>query len=382
MNGGNGISYQIFETYYTKAKEAESMGRYKEAKKMYFLAGETLLRSAKEVSGEMKSALVRRADKLIQIAETIQLEERPQAEESISNIGRTIKAKEVRSEEESETVWKSVGKPRVHFEDIAGLADVKESIRRRIILPRQHPDVYELFHRRVGGGILLYGPPGTGKTMIAEAIACEVDAEFFSIHCSDIVGKYFGEAEKNVKNLFETARTAKSAVLFFDEFEALGSQRGDNSSVMNRLVPELLSQMDGFSVSDRSNLLFLAATNRPWDIDSAFLRPPRLTEKIYVGLPDYEARLFLVNKEIEEVPHDPDVCAEEIAKLTEGYNAADVVSFCEVLKDGAIDRTIADGQKRNITRSDVEVTLKKIHSSVQKKDVEQIRKWEQTQFGQ
>lgn len=379
MDKGSGVSYQLFETYYEKAKEAENIGKNREAKELYLLAGETLLKVAKDSTGEMKNVLIQRADKLRNIAESIPIRKGGTGQAEHVPEKKIMEARENDSSKEEEKRWKSAGKPNVHFDDIAGLADVKESIRRRVILPRLHPDVYKEFRRNVSGGILLYGPPGTGKTMIAKAIACEVDAEFFSIRCSDIVGKYFGEAEKNVKSLFETARSVASAVLFFDEFEALASQRGGHSTVMNRLVPELLSQMDGFSVSDSSSMLFLAATNRPWDIDSAFLRPPRLTEKVYVGLPDYEARLFLAQKAIDGLPCEPEVVPEEIARLTEGYNAADIVSFCETLKDGAIDRTIALGQQSRITREDLDEVVRKVHSSVQKKDIEQIMNWEKNQ---
>ena len=281
-------------------------------------------------------------------------------------------------QQEEKKVWECAAKSEIRFADIAGLEEAKEAIRRRVILPYQYPEVYRTFHRKVSGGILLYGPPGTGKTMIAKAIAGEIDRDFFSVRCSDIVEKYFGESEKNVKSLFDTARKAKSAVIFFDEFDALAGRRGGDSGVMNRLVPELLSHMDGFSSDGDSDILFLAATNRPWDLDSAFLRPPRLTNKIYVGLPDFEARLFLARKCLEHIPCSPQVSAEMIAELTDGFNAADVALFCETLKDGPIDRTIAGESRREITMEDVNRTAAQIHSSVRKEDVERLRQWEQT----
>lgn len=379
MKKGNGISYQLFETYYARAKEAENTGRLKEAKEMYLLSGEALLKAAKEVSGETKKALIRRAEKLRKISESICLTETSQQRRQNPTEKKDIEASEKIVSEDTGKVWKSSGKPSVHFSDIAGLADVKESIRRRIILPRLHPEIYQTFQRKVSGGILLYGPPGTGKTMFAKAVACELDAEFFSVHCSDIVGKYFGEAEKNVKSLFETARSVKSAVLFFDEFEALASQRGGDSTVMNRVVPELLSQMDGFSNSENSDILILAATNRPWDIDSAFLRPPRLTEKIYVGLPDYEARLFLINRALDGVPCEEEVKPEQIAQITEGYNSADIVAFCEQLKDDPIARTIKKRRISNITTADIQATAEKFQCSVYQKDLDLIKQWEEKQ---
>lgn len=375
MTENGDVSYQLFQTYYTKAKSAENAGRINEAKKMYLLAGESLLKAARNVSGETKAAMIRRADKMQQLADMPEPEKSYGTEEEKNPGASNPSPREGESGNEGQKIWKSAEKPDVHFSDIAGLEEVKEAIRRRVILPYLYPEIYERFRRKADGGILLYGPPGTGKTMIAKAIAGEIDRVFFSVHCSDIVGKYFGESEKNIKSLFETARAAKSAVVFFDEFDALAAQRGDDSGVMNRLVSELLSQMDGFSSTNDSDILFLAATNRPWDLDSAFLRPPRLTNKIYVGLPDYEARLFLSRKRLEGVPCSDNVSVEYIAQSTEGFNCADVVLFCEMLKDGAIDRTIAEKTWKEITLEDVHRTKAFVHSSVRQEDIKMLEQW-------
>ena len=371
-------SYQIFETYYKKAQEAERKERFEEAARLYLLAGEAMLKTAKKATGETKAALVRRSDKLRRMSELME-EGRQAKERKEKEKEAAISRADAPAGEESGRLWQSVRKPAIGFDDIAGLLDVKDSIRRRVILPRLHPEVYKTFRRSVNGGILLYGPPGTGKTMMAMAIAREVDAEFYSIRCSDVVSKYFGEAEKNIRSLFETARSAKGAVIFFDEFEALGAQRGSDSPVMNRLVPELLSQMDGFGAAEGSGLLFLAATNRPWDLDNAFLRPPRLTEKIYVGLPDYQARLYMAEQAFEGVPCQEGMSPEVIASRTEGYNGADIVELCGVVKDLAIGRTIDEGATSQATQEDMNEALRRVHSSVQKEDLEKIKAWERGQ---
>ena len=371
---GSDTHYQIYETYYQKAVEAENAGKLKDAKRLYICASESLLKSARQTTGEMKAALIRRADKIQALADLIELDDEKK-DEPVSTSMKGENRPEARPEEAH--VWKSSGKPNVHFSDIAGLDDVKDSIFHRIILPRKHPEIYEIFKRKVSGGILLYGPPGTGKTMIAKAIACEVDADFYSVRCSDIVGKYFGESEKNIRLLFETARKAEGqSVIFFDEFEALAAHRGGDSPVMNRLVPELLSQMDGFETKEANNILFLAATNRPWDIDSAFLRPPRLTEKIYVGLPDDQARLFLIEHAFKDVPVESSVEFSAIVSCTEGYNAADVVAFCEAMKDFAIDRSIAAETTSAVTAGDLTKARQKVRSSVQQIDLEMLAKWD------
>jgi len=391
---GDGLSYQVFETYYARAREADLKKQYGQAKKLYFLASSTLLKIAKESDGETKKALLERAVKLQRMAEllpdeneeTNTISDKYSPLNNLSNAEKDCKNKkkdsfgrdeDSRDEEDSGNArWKSVEKPDISFDDIAGLQDVKDSIFKRVILPRKYPEVYETFQMKPNGGILLYGPPGTGKTMMAKAIAHEVDAAFYSIRCSDIVSKYFGEAEKNVKSLFKAARRESAAVIFFDEFEAIAAHRGGDTPVMNRLVPELLSQMDGFSGNSGGNLLFLAATNRPWDIDSAFLRPPRLTEKIYVGLPDYEARSFLIYKVLHDVPLEDNVCLDFLCSRTDGYNAADLVELCMAVKQFAVDRTIKEKRISRIRQTDLEKALNKVKSSVRQEDIKRIADWE------
>lgn len=428
MAASDNIQYRMYEEAYSKAMEANRSGNLREAKKLFYAASDALLLAAKDARGIEQSVWIDRAKKLAQIADSIALPEihipsqsnpasnqtnqpgsntilpkQPSVSQSKPITPSSVPLKQSTSSSprptassaaggrktsmnangnDDETVFIPSEKPNVHFDDIAGLDYVKETINSRIILPRKYPEVYKAFDRSLNSGILLYGPPGTGKTMIAKAIATEIDAVFFSIRCSDIVGKYFGEAERNVRALFETARSQESAILFFDEFEALAAKRGGHSTVMNRLVPELLSQMDGFTKETEKTLILLAATNRPWDLDSAFLRPPRLTEKIYVGLPDAPAREYLINRKFRDLPLAGDFAIDEIVSLTEGFNAADVNAFCETMKDGAIQRTLTiHGGKvaAPINRDDLENAVQKIHSSVQQADITALQRWEATQ---
>ncbi|MBQ5483301.1 MAG: AAA family ATPase, partial [Candidatus Methanomethylophilus sp.] len=190
----------------------------------------------------------------------------------------------------------------VTFADIAGLEDVKEAIRELIITPFRRADLYKRFGMETGGGVLLYGPPGTGKTMLAQAIATEVDAAFFSVKGSDLISKYVGESEQNVKKLFKAARSLPVSVIFFDEFEVIGRARGnDLQPWSDKLLSELLAQMQGFEKSE-GTLLVLAATNMPWTIDSALLRPGRFNRKIYVSLPDSPAREQIVRNCLTGLP--------------------------------------------------------------------------------
>ena len=398
MANNEGLAYRMYEEYYKRADEAYRSGRMAEAKRLYYSAGEQLLMAAKEAGGETRNRLLARSDKLTAIADAIVVSASPRpagpgeqsgsgksADSQASGASRDLKRQSVQqsqSGDENTEIFTPEEHPNVHFEDIAGLEDVKEIVRNRIILPRKYPETFKAYDLSLNAGILLYGPPGTGKTMMAKAIATEVDSPFYSIRCSNIVGMYFGQAEKNVKALFEAARSWQSAVVFFDEFEALAARRGGHSTVMNRLVPELLSQIDGFTTNKEKSLTVIGATNRPWDLDTAFLRPPRMTERVYVGLPDAPAREYLVRRALSQAPCDPDVNVERIVEITDGFNAADVTEFCNFMKMRAARRSIEQtggAQSVPISASDLEEAAGHVRSSVQKEDLINIQKWEASQ---
>ena len=259
----------------------------------------------------------------------------------------------------------------VTFADIAGLEDVKEAIRELIITPFRRADLYRRFGMETGGGVVLYGPPGTGKTMLAQAIATEVDAAFFSVKGSDLISKYVGESEQNVKKLFKAARSLPVSVIFFDEFEVIGRARGnDLQPWSDKLLSELLAQMQGFEKSE-GTLLVLAATNMPWTIDSALLRPGRFNRKIYVSLPDPEAREQIVRNCLNGLPVDPSFDYAKVAEITEGFNAADVTEFCNRLKLSAIRRSIESGNDEVICMKDVE-NSSSMKSSVDPRDLARL----------
>lgn len=383
---------ESFNLFYNSGVNYKEQGNNVLAKKYLLKASSIMLQIAKKNTGELQIARVERAKRIAMIANNLpqengivapkkQMESSNNANNTPQNNNKPNNQKQ--SEDSTETMWQASDIPNISFDDVAGLQEVKDSINMRIILPLQYPEIYKAYDKKVGGGILLYGLPGTGKTMIAKAIAHEVQAKFFSVKCSDIVSKWFGEAEKNIKNLFETARKEEKAIIFFDEFEAIASRRGggENNSVMNRLVPELLAQIQGFDSHSKNNLLLLAATNRPWDIDSAMLRPERFSELIYIDLPDNEARKFMITKALKNVPVDDAVSIDEIVKITEGFNGADVIEFCERLKDNPIRKSIQEkGQTIfKITTEDVEYAQNKVKSSVQDRDKIELQQF-RTQF--
>lgn len=273
--------------------------------------------------------------------------------------------------------FKLANKSDVKLDDVIGLLDVKDEIDKLIIKPKKYSNLYKRFKKKTSGGILLYGVPGTGKTMIAKAIANEIDAAFYPIKCSDVTSKWFGESEQNIKNLFEQARQNEYAIIFFDEFEAIGCKRGSDCEALNRLVPELLSQIQGIEESTNT-LIVIAATNRPWDIDSAFLRSGRFSKSIYVPLPDYDVRKQIAAHNLKDVPTEYDLDFDLIAKNTEGFNSADVVEFCEMLKDEAINRSICLNVDSKISNDDVNVVSLKTHSTVMRDDVTKITEYLKT----
>ena len=259
--------------------------------------------------------------------------------------------------------------------NIAGLDFVKDELKRLVIYPQVYPELYARFKKAKGGGILFYGVPGTGKTRIAKEVAKEIDAHFIEVKCSTIMSKWFGESEKNIKEIFDAAREHSCSIIFFDEFESLGATRGkESNSPIGRIVSELLCQIQGFDSFDNT-VIVMAATNRPWDIDTAFLRPGRFNNLIYIPLPDEVSRREIIVSELEDVSLSPEIDLEMIVNKTDGFNRADVVEFCERLKDQVIERIINGSGSDVITNDDVIEVSSKLLSSVKKEDLEQIKKY-------
>lgn len=269
------------------------------------------------------------------------------------------------------------GKNKITFKDIAGLEQAKNIFKEKVILPFERPDLFEKFNKKIGGGILLYGLPGTGKTLFAEAASNEIDALFIPIKCSDIKSKWYGESEKKVKSIFDKARSSNEAIIFFDEFEAIGSKRNDDYlDGNNDLVPEILAEMQGINKKSNSMVLVIAATNRPWAIDSAFLRPGRFDEKIYIPLPDFKARKAMFKIYLNNLPISKDIDYNYLAKITNNYNGADIKEFCEKLKMMAIKESLKSNVEHFISMKDVYCVEKKMKTSVSEEDILKIKEFE------
>lgn len=253
------------EEYLRLALQKEREKKFDSAREYYLMAAKALLEVAKATEGKIKEIRIRNAERLIKKAQFLP------------------KAIEERKGEETRQTFLLSEKPKVTFDDVAGLEEVKEKIRDLIITPFLYPEKAKKWKVKTGGGVLLYGPPGTGKTYLAEAVAGELDADFFYVKASDIMSKWVGESEKRVAELFKKARESKKAVIFIDEIDALLPKRTTHSSVMQRVVPQFLAEMDGID-SRNENILLMAATNVPWNIDPAALRPGRFDFKFYIPL--------------------------------------------------------------------------------------------------
>ncbi len=357
-----------FEAYYANAKKAQQENNVALAKRNYMLAAETMLKLAKISSPELKKARIERAKRLIDIAENLE------AEMENSKDRRTSPAQSQTSKNDDEgKQWAAAEIPNIHFSDIAGLEDVKKAITTRMINPLKYPEKYAAYGKKTGGGVLLYGPPGTGKTMIAKAIACEVGATFFAIKGSDIVSKWVGDSEKNINSLFETARKEKLAIIFIDEMDSLIGKRGEDIHNDKR-VNEFLQQIDGF-VGRNPNLLLLGATNRPWDIDGAAMRSGRFSQKIYVPLPDGEARRFLLNKFLKNAPLDDSVSIDELVRISDGYSGADIEEICDRAKEDPLLKAIQSDSIVKITRNDLINAFRQVRPSVSKREIVEFERY-------
>jgi len=370
-----GFYLDVFRRYYQRGLAAHQKGDAAAARAALLKAAEVLYKLAAESAGELRSARKAKARKILDLAKSLD----PKAPAAVAGPGgkRKAPAEGDASAEDPAARWVVSEKPDVGMDDVAGLADVKATIRKRVIWPFQHPEVTAKYRKRAGGGVLLYGPPGTGKTMIAKAVAAEVDATFFSVRCSDVMSKWVGEAEQNLQKLFDAARQHERAVIFLDEAEAIVAKRGSGSTVMDRVIPEFLAQVDGMG-GRHGGLLLLGATNRPWDMDDAALRPGRFGELIYVPLPDEPARRKIIASVLAGIPLAQDVDPAGLAGRTEGYSGADCVAVCEAAKDAPYEREIDTAQPQVLEAADIEAALARVRPSVTAGQLRRYERFEKT----
>ncbi|KAJ3306995.1 spermatogenesis associated protein 5 [Kappamyces sp. JEL0829] len=218
--------------------------------------------------------------------------------------------------------------PKVYWHEIGGQDDVKQKLKEAVEWPLKHPDVFIKFNIRPPKGLLLYGPPGCSKTLMAKALATEAGLNFLAVKGPELFSKWVGESEKAVQQIFKKARAASPSIIFFDEIDALAVKRsGEDSSVADRVLSQLLSEMDG--IEPLVNVTIVAATNRPDIIDSALLRPGRIDSILYVAPPDLASRTSIFSLHLAKIPSADAVDPVELARLTDGFSGAETVAVCQ-----------------------------------------------------
>jgi transitional endoplasmic reticulum ATPase len=373
-------SWDVFERYRQKGLDARRAGQWDSARIYLLEAARAILELSKTPqSEELRQTKRETAGKLLELArdcESAQNENRrqPGAGASRGNRESSTEADGAASAQQ----WLVKEKPSLRFDDVAGLEDVKEDIRLKMIYPFQHADLAAKFDIRPGGGVLLYGPPGTGKTMLAKATAGEIDAAFFRISPADILSKWVGEAEQNIKKLFDAAIAEPRSIIFIDEIESLvPARRDEGSSVMQRVVPQILQGMEGFDKKSGQPLLFMGATNVPWQLDPAVLRPGRFDEKVYIPLPDLDGRRKMLEMYLSHRPLAKDVDLNALAAALDGYSGADIKYLCDRAATIPFLSSVASGIEGQITAAIFNDAQRDTPKSVSQEMLKRFEQWAQ-----
>ena len=225
--------------------------------------------------------------------------------------------------------------PRITYDELGGLKNEVQKIREMVELPMRHPELFEKIGVEAPKGVLLYGPPGTGKTLLAKAVAGETNAHFISLSGPEIMGKFYGESEERIREIFKQAEENSPSIVFIDEIDSIAPKRDEVSGDLEkRIVSQLLTLMDG--MKSRGKVVVIAATNRPDSIDPALRRPGRLDREIEIGIPDDEGRHEILSIHTRGMPIDEKVDLKKISKTTHGFVGADL----EVLSKEAAMRSL------------------------------------------
>ncbi|KAI9144509.1 P-loop containing nucleoside triphosphate hydrolase protein [Paraphysoderma sedebokerense] len=236
--------------------------------------------------------------------------------------------------------------PNVSWDDVGGLASVKRDILDTIQLPLEHPELFATGMKK-RSGVLLYGPPGTGKTLLAKAVATSCSLNFFSVKGPELLNMYIGESEANVRRIFQKAREAKPCVIFFDELDSVAPKRGekgDSGGVMDRIVSQLLSELDGMADGGSGDVFVIGATNRPDLLDQALLRPGRFDKLIYLGVAsDHDSQLKILQALTRKFRLAPELNLMDIAEQCPfTYTGADFYALCSDAMLKAMVRTVTE----------------------------------------
>lgn len=328
---------------YLLAVEYKACGQFQKAEDLFQKA---LVNADLELSKEILSQMSE-AVKIVNVPKNINESDNDEDEKKDNDndkSGNNLKLRVIKNESKiiHLNAVREPNPPSASFKDVGGLEDVKKSINTKIVKPFLNPELFIQFRKKSGGGILMFGPPGCGKTFIARATAGECKAHFKPVYITDILSSYFGQSAQNMHDIFETARAKRPCILFFDEIDALGFKRSKTSTDMMRsVVNQLLTEIDGIE-SDTQQLLVMGATNAPWDIDPALLRPGRFDKSIFVPPPDGKAReaifkIKLHNRPIGKIDYS------RLASITNLFSGADIENVVELAAENVLEKIVETG---------------------------------------
>ena len=278
------------------------------------------------------------------------------------------------------------GIEKVFFRQIGGYEIAKRRIRAVVELPLSKPEIFARRGVRPSTGVLLYGPPGCSKTMFARAIATESNFTFISVKGPEVFTKYVGDSEQKIREIFRKARLCAPSVVFFDEIDSIATRRDNKSDVGDRVLTQLLTEMDGVdtyrespssSSSSSSNpglsdhlqnlVVVVAATNRPDILDPAVLRPGRLDELVYVPLPDLQARRDILKISTSKMPLSSNIDIEKLAESTQGFSGAEIVLLC---REAALQGVYNSADSEQVTQEDFTHALTQISPRITQRDIQ------------
>ncbi len=273
--------------------------------------------------------------------------------------------------------------PRITYDELGGLKKEVQKIREMVELPMRHPELFEKLGVEAPKGVLLYGPPGTGKTLLAKAVAGETNAHFTAISGPEIMGKYYGESEERLREIFKQAEENTPSIIFIDEIDSIAPKRDEvTGEVEKRIVSQLLTLMDG--MKSRGKVVVIAATNRPDSIDPALRRPGRFDREIEIGIPDEEGRMEVLQIHTRGMPIDDKVQLDHFAKVTHGFVGADLESLAKEAAMRSLRRVLPEIdiqqekisaeilQKIKISEDDFKEALKEVRPSALREVLVQV----------
>lgn len=349
-------------------------------------AAEFCFALAKQTTGPVSASYISTAEGWLEIAEKLRTARLPRHNQGGNN---STDAASISSPSDSQSASGDDGDSEfqvsedtgVSFDDIDGMANAKAAIYDMIINPMLQPEKAKALNIKPGGGVLLYGPPGNGKTLFGKAIAHEIKAPFFFASGAQLRSKWHGESEQKLSRLIHAAQSKPIAVLFLDEIDGLLPRRTENSSAVdNRLVTQFLADVGGFKDSENI-LLILGATNKPWEIDEAVFRTGRFDEKIYIEVPDAEARRGMLARAFKGVSMAEDLNLDEWSVKLDMYSGSDVVGLAKKACQIAFRRSIDENATPIVTSGDLEQARSVIPTSITHAMLKQFEEFNEKRFG-